>query len=203
MENISLLVKLLSTIVLLIAVRCIYRLTLHPLARFPGPKLAGLSSIYAMIWDLPVSTSYIKNFGKWHDQYGPIIRIMPNQLHIRDMDAYNQVFKSGTKFSKDGSLYEYPFLNGSFFTKLATKEAKPHRDLYMPYFSRGNVQKMEPIIREHLAKFLAGLDEACSAEKAVDLSLGFRCLAADSLMRYCYDKPFGALDYPEFRFPMM
>jgi hypothetical protein len=84
--------------------KCIYRVTLHPLTQFPGPPLAGLSSLYAMSWDFPVETSYSENFAKWHDQYGPVIRIEPNHLHIRDMAAYNQVFKVGTKFNRNPAI---------------------------------------------------------------------------------------------------
>lgn len=195
--------RLLAIAVLFVAAKWIYRITLHPLAKFPGPRLAALTSMYAMSYDFPIETSYIKNFARWHEQYGPIIRIEPNHLHVLDMDAYNQVFKVGTKFNRDPAIYSFPFTKGGFFNKLAVKEAKPHRDLYVPYFSRVNVQKMEPIIREHLSNFLSKLDDASRVGKDVDLTLGFRCLVADTIMRYSYDKPFGALDFPDFEYPMM
>lgn len=183
--------------------KCIYRVTLHPLAKIPGPPLAGLSSLYAMSWDLPVATSYSENFAKWHDQYGPIIRIEPNHLHVRDMDACNQVFKVGTKFNRDPAMYSFPFTKGSLFNKLVVKEGKLHRDLYVPYFSKTNVVKMEYFIKEQLTKFMGILDHAYAAGKTVDLTLGYRCLVADTLMTYCYDKPFGAVDAESFEFPMM
>ena len=156
-----------------------------------------------MSYDLPIETSYIKEFPKWHEKYGPIVRIEPNHLHIRDMDAYNQVFKIGTKFDRDPAIYSFPFTKGSFFNKLTVKEAKPHRDMYFPYFSRAAVNRLEPIIKQQLSKFVAKLEQAASDSRPVDLSLGFRCLTADSLMHYSYDKPFGALDAPDFEFPMI
>lgn len=204
MFDLSTSLKALATVFFLIATRWIYRITLHPLAKFPGPKLAAMTSIYSMSYDLPLRTSYVKQFAKWHQQYAsPIIRIEPNHLHILDMDAYNQVFRVGTPFSRDPAMYSFPFTKGGLFNKLTVKEVKPHRDLYMPYFSRQNVQKMEPIIRDHLSKFLIKLDEASYARHEVDLSLGFRCLNADTVMRYAFDKPYGALGSPNFEFPMM
>ena len=183
--------------------KCIYRITFHPLAKFPGPPLAGMTRLYAMSWDIPIATSYSDNFAKWHDRYGSVIRIEPNHLHIRDLDAYNQVFKIGTKFNRDPAIYGLPFTRGSFFNKLIVREGKAHRDLYVPYFSKANVNKMEYMIREHMSNFLKVLDQACTAGKEVDLSLGYRCLTADTLMSYLYDKPFGAIEYPDFKFPMM
>lgn len=192
-----------SSLLLLALGRWIYRLTLHPLAKFPGPKLAAISSAYAMSWDLPVPTSYIKNFPAWHDKYGPIIRIEPNHLHIRDVDAYNEVFKIGTKFDRDPALYSFPFTRGSFFNKLSVKGAKPHRDMYAPYFSRANVMNLEGVIKEHLGAFLTRIEGYSSAGKPVDLSRGYRCLLADTIMKYSYNKPYGAIASPDFKFPML
>lgn len=188
---------------LLLVGRWIYRLTLHPLAKVPGPKLAAMSSAYAMSWDLPYESSYIRNFAKWHAQHGPIIRIEPNHVHVLDTEAYDKVFKIGTKFYRDPAIYSFPFTKGGFFNKLHVKEAKPHRDLYMPYFSRSSVQTLEPAIRDHLQAFLDKIGEAADAGRPVDLTRGFRCLVADTVMRYSYDQPFGALQAPDFEFPML
>lgn len=50
--------------------RAIYRLTLHPLARFPGPRLAAVTSLYGANLDLRTNTSYIKILPELHDKYG-------------------------------------------------------------------------------------------------------------------------------------
>lgn len=191
------------TSILFILGRWVYRLTLHPLAKFPGPKLAAMTSMYAMYWDLPVKSSYSKQFPRWHDKYGPIIRIEPNHLHIRDLDAYNEVFKIGTKFNRDPVIYSFPYTKGSFFNKLSVSEAKPHRDMYLPYFSRAAVSKLEGVIKEHLGMFLKKIEEASTNAEPLDLTRGFRCLVADTLMRYSYDKPYGAIAVPEFKHPML
>jgi hypothetical protein len=89
------------------------------------------------------------------------------------------------------------------FNKLVVKEGKLHRDLYVPYFSKTNVVKLEYLIKEQLAKFMGKLDDAHATGKSVDLTLEYRCLVADTLMTYCYDKPFGAIEAEDFAFPMM
>ena len=64
-------------------VLCIYRLTLHPLSKYPGPKLAGITSWYSTFsvarGDLHEQTH------KWHTRYGTILRApgSASQLYIR------------------------------------------------------------------------------------------------------------------------
>jgi cytochrome P450 len=182
--------------------RWVYRLTLHPIANIPGPRLAALSSIYAMTWDWR-HKSYIKNFKKWHDEYGPVVRIEPNHIHILDIEAYNKVFSIGTKFQRDPRLYKIETLKEGFFPKLHVRDAKPHKDLYQPYFSRAAVSRLEPIIREHLTIFLDRISSMAQKGETIDLSRGFTSLTADTIMRYSYDRPFGALNQPGFVHPIL
>ena len=53
-----------------VVLRSIYRLTLHPLAKFPGPKLAAVTNIYGASYDLPMDSSYVKLMPDMHDKYG-------------------------------------------------------------------------------------------------------------------------------------
>jgi len=61
-------------------VRAIYRLTLHPLAKFPGPKIAAITSLYQASFDISRSPCFVKILPKLHDRYGPIIRTAPNGI---------------------------------------------------------------------------------------------------------------------------
>jgi hypothetical protein len=55
-----------------VVLRSIYRLTLHPLAKFPGPKLAAVTSLYGASYDLPKNSSYVKVMPALHDKYGSL-----------------------------------------------------------------------------------------------------------------------------------
>ena len=60
------------SLVLFEASKIIYRLTLHPLASFPGPKLAAATNFYAAYYDLICKGTLIKQIPDWHDKYGGI-----------------------------------------------------------------------------------------------------------------------------------
>jgi hypothetical protein len=50
--------------------KALYRVTLHPLAKFPGPKLAALSYKYEFYYDGIKDGSYTSEIARMHDRYG-------------------------------------------------------------------------------------------------------------------------------------
>ncbi|KAH7327080.1 cytochrome P450 [Rhexocercosporidium sp. MPI-PUGE-AT-0058] len=80
---------LLSSTVLYFLGLIIYRLTLHPLAKYPGPflaKITDLDNVYHVwMWDRHV------NFMKCHEKYGPIYRYGPNRLSFNTSSALHSI----------------------------------------------------------------------------------------------------------------
>lgn len=50
----------------------VYRLTLHPLAKFPGPKLAGATSLYEHYYDAIKGGVFLFEIERLHEIYGKI-----------------------------------------------------------------------------------------------------------------------------------
>jgi hypothetical protein len=48
----------------------IYRLTFHPLAKFPGPKLAGMTYWYECYYDVIKWGQYTNRIQAMHERYG-------------------------------------------------------------------------------------------------------------------------------------
>ena len=76
----------------------LYRITLHPLAGFPGPKLAAWTSLYETYYGAFKDGEWIfKQYKDIHPKYGPIVRTRPNFLHISDPDTFFEVCPSSTE----------------------------------------------------------------------------------------------------------
>lgn len=60
----------------------LYRITFHPLTAFPGPKLAALSYKYEFYFDGILGGQYTAEISRMHEQYGPIVRINPDEVRI-------------------------------------------------------------------------------------------------------------------------
>ena len=48
----------------------LYRLYFHPLAGFPGPKLAGLTQWYEFYWNVILPGQFTFHLQDLHDRYG-------------------------------------------------------------------------------------------------------------------------------------
>jgi hypothetical protein len=57
-------------------VLAIYRLYFHPLAKFPGPRLAALTNGYEFYYDAIKGGMYLKKIEKLHEKYGSLIIIL-------------------------------------------------------------------------------------------------------------------------------
>lgn len=59
-----------ATFALYLVALYVYRLFLHPLARFPGPKLAAATSWYEAYFEIVLKGQYTAQISRLHDQYG-------------------------------------------------------------------------------------------------------------------------------------
>lgn len=60
----------LVALVLLLVAKVIYQLYFHPLAKFPGPKLAAITTWYEGYYDIIKKGRYTFELARLHDKYG-------------------------------------------------------------------------------------------------------------------------------------
>lgn len=58
-----------------------YRLYFHPLAKFPGPKLAGLTNWYARYFDVYHKCQFYHEVNRLHQKYGRSVMIKTSFTH--------------------------------------------------------------------------------------------------------------------------
>jgi hypothetical protein len=90
--------------ILYLAGLVIYRLHFHPLADYPGPKLAAATVWYEFYYDGVQRGRYTFKIQEMHDKYGPIVRISPEELHCNDPSFIDTLYAGG---SVRRDKYEY------------------------------------------------------------------------------------------------
>ncbi|KAL9609721.1 MAG: hypothetical protein Q9167_005529 [Letrouitia subvulpina] len=74
-----------------------YRVYFSPLAKFPGPRLAALTTWYQGYYDVFCRGQYVWRIKEMHARYGPIVRINPHEIHINDPEFIDEIFAGPSK----------------------------------------------------------------------------------------------------------
>ncbi|KAJ5317205.1 hypothetical protein PENANT_c059G08193 [Penicillium antarcticum] len=194
--------KLLSAFLLLLLiyiVGCIlYNLHIHPLSRYPGPKLAAITPLVHLLWD--IQGKQHSTMKALHDKYGDVVRIAPNALVYRAATAWKDIYghrKKGHKiFLKDPALYA-PTPNG--VNAIITANEEDHsrmRRLLTHAFSNQALRAQEEILQKYADMFISKLQETLgsSASKDLDITRWFNFTTFDLIGDLAFGEPFGCLD---------
>ncbi|KAL2010760.1 hypothetical protein VTN00DRAFT_6567 [Thermoascus crustaceus] len=168
--------------------KCVYNLYLHPLSKFPGPKLAAIGSFYEFYYDVIRDGTYLWGIEKMHRKYGPIVRVTAKELHIHDPQYYNNVYAGGgrrvNKDPESAAAYTVPR------DSIATVDHDLHRvrrGMMSPYFSKRPVIGLEPVIHERIGRLSMRLEKSMHQGQVIDLDSAF---AADIVTCYFYGSHF-------------
>ncbi|KAI4220486.1 MAG: hypothetical protein L6R36_007588 [Xanthoria steineri] len=175
--------------VYLIAGGC-YRLYFSPLAKFPGPRLAALTHWVEFYYDLVKGGRFQHQIGEWHQQYGPIIRINPNELHIQDTDFYDQLYRRENKLDKYPGQTKMFGVPGVLVASDSHEVHRRRRVPLAPFFSRKAVSEMSSVIEERLKALSGRIRDFQNSGTAMPLGLGYVALTTDIISEYaladCY-----------------
>ncbi|KAK8859684.1 benzoate 4-monooxygenase cytochrome P450 [Apiospora arundinis] len=124
--------------------RAAYLLLFHPLAKFPGPKLAALTSWYEAYYDV-TGGRFPDALTELHLIYGPIIRVRADQLHIKDAEFYGELYVSGAKRRTSTLAIDHTGLGvADSIPNMANHELHHmRRKPVESFFSRQSVTRME------------------------------------------------------------
>lgn len=99
----------LSTLLLAVVAR---RVLFHPLSHIPGPKLAAVSNAW---YAYHVKHGLTAEMGqRLHRQYGPVVRVGPNEVWFNTKEAFDTIYCEPYRFSRNG----YAFSNDKIGTGL-------------------------------------------------------------------------------------
>ncbi|KAJ5246741.1 hypothetical protein N7468_001724 [Penicillium chermesinum] len=184
MDSSTILIYVTPALVLFLGWRAyliVHRLYWHPLASFPGPKLPAATFLYEFYYDVIKGGMYIWEIERMHERYGPIVRINPRELHIKDSHYYDEIYAGGSqKRAKD------PQFTVAF--------GAPHLLLALNYFSKRSISYLTPLIHERLDLLTQRFEYAFVNSRVLHLELDFAALTADIITQYCYGWSYGYLD---------
>ncbi|KAI0970361.1 cytochrome P450 [Xylaria arbuscula] len=180
----------------------IYRLFFHPLRHVPGPKLAALTQWVETYHECfkPPGGQFMWEYQKWHEKYGPIVRISPNEVHIQDIRFYDTLYANSRHSDKLKHL-EHRFNNE--LATFATAEHRVHRTrraAINPFFSKRKIAQHSPNIQNIMDKLCERVKtEFLQNGNVLNLSNMWGAFNGDIVVGYCLEKSYDFIMKPDFR----
>ncbi|KAL2068442.1 hypothetical protein VTL71DRAFT_16540 [Oculimacula yallundae] len=139
----------------------IYRLTLHPYAKYPGPFLGKLTNLYA------VYHAYIGDVHSdvegCHLTYGKFVRYRPNAILVNSVQGFHDIYGNGKKIRK-AEGYKVHGRNNLLGIQDKTKYAR-YKKIFQQGFSDAMNREHEPKVIRIIDTFIEQIanDETPSA----------------------------------------
>ncbi|KAM3072433.1 hypothetical protein ACMFMG_009234 [Clarireedia jacksonii] len=170
----------------------IYRLFLHPLAGFPGRKFAATTKWYEFYYDIfkAPGGQFAWEIDRMHDEYGPIVRVNPDEIHIKDPGFY-KVLYAGNPTHRD----KYPPAAGMSGTTLGTFGTIEHdihrkrRAANSYFFSLKAIAEAEGLIQERIQELCGVLHRSFVQNEVIELKLKFIAYTTDTVCQYVFAEP--------------
>ncbi|KAK7545388.1 cytochrome P450 71A23 [Phyllosticta citricarpa] len=172
-----------------------YNLFLHPLRKYPGPKLWAISR-------LPWNWVNLHGRLAWrlrelHQQYGPVVRIAPDELSYTTSGAWKKIYgQRSPEFSKalDGRGLAPPSING--IKGIVTEDQDRHarlRRAIAPAFSERALRDQEGYLQAHTDNLMNQLKKRCY-EGPQDVVKWFSLTTFDVISDLAFGQPAGCLN---------
>lgn len=187
-----------STLLLLVAALfayllyiVVYRLLFHPLAHIPGPLLPRLTSWHECYYDLVLGGKHPWELKRMHEVYGPILRPVPNEVHINDPDFLDVIYATR---NRNQALSLGLLVDESIGAAEDYNLHKLRRDALNPYFSAKSVMSMEGLLCAKRDKLAAIFEDAVRSGKVMNVSDATFAFSNDVVRSFCFGSDNGLLD---------
>ncbi|GME40427.1 hypothetical protein PFICI_06539 [Neofusicoccum parvum] len=172
----------------------LYNLFFHPLRSYPGPWYTGASILWYQLHvfkgDLPFVIHSL------HRQYGPVVRIAPNELSYTDVRAWKDIYghRLGVpEFAKDPSQNFEGHAHPSIIHANREQHAALRR-LLSHAFSDKSLREQEPVLHSYVHMLIERLREHSeSGPKALDLVNWYNFTTFDIIGHLAFAEPFDCL----------
>ncbi|KAF2970083.1 hypothetical protein GQX73_g3437 [Xylaria multiplex] len=166
----------------------IYRLFFHPLAKFPGPKIAASTKWFEFYYDVVKQPGgqFFQELNRMHD--GPIVRPNPDEIHIRDPAFFEILYAPNPTIR-----HKYPPASEMAGVPLGTQGTVDHhvhkhrRMANARMFSKRAVASAQGLIHEHIKELLGIFEAHCGTDKPLELQTVLLAYTTDIVYDYMFD----------------
>ena len=181
------LTSLLAVSTILLLSRCVYCLTVHPLSHIPGPFLPKLTSLWLYYHAYIGDEATIIH--KAHKQYGPLLRVSPNEIDISDADAVVPIYVAKGGFPK-APCYANFDIDGhkTIFSTTDNDYRTPRAKAVVPMFSTKSIRDNEAGLYGCMDRMVHRMQEEAHTRNPVNVLNLSRSLAVDVVSTHLFQE---------------
>lgn len=183
---------------------------MHPLARYPGPRLAAITDIYLTYYAYRGSRHLA--FHRAHETYGPYVRIGPNTLSVNTNTALKTIYGFRSNVRKADFYTAFP-ANKKTVNVHSSIDKMQHarkRRVLSHAFSDSAIKSLERYILANVRTACRLLEESITAAAQDEKKQGWgnswnvanwcNWMVFDIMGDLVFGKAFGMLESPANRF---
>ncbi|KAK5625850.1 hypothetical protein RRF57_001566 [Xylaria bambusicola] len=172
----------------------------HPLARYPGSKIAAIStSSWEFYWNYYHNGRMLFEIERLHEVFGPVIRIGVNDLHVSDPEIYQDLTRTNSGFTKDVGFYLTISLPGTSIGETDPEKHRVRRKVLSPALSGRRVQELAPAILQKTKELLARFENASDASSSICVTSAAKAFTMDIISKIVLGQELGCVADPAFR----
>ena len=130
---------------------------------------------------------------------GPVVRINPRELHIKDPYFYDEIYApSSRKREKDPKFVTVFGFPDSMVATVGHDLHRFRRGLLNNFFSKKSILELSPIMHEKESKLMQRFEKANQDNTVLQLDDAFAAFTADMISQYSWSVSFRFLDDEHF-----
>ncbi|KAL3427036.1 fatty acid synthase alpha subunit reductase [Phlyctema vagabunda] len=179
----------------------IYRLYLHPLAKYPGPILGRLTNLYGgyQSW----KGTFHEDVSNCHKKYGNIVRYAPNRILFNTTGGLQDIYGHRSNVIKSTIYNQMVHRAPNILTQRDKAQHAVRRRVMSYGFSENALRGFEPLIRAPIDKFceklLLSAGNANAWSEPFNVSKWCDYLTFDIMTAVIFSRSYNALDLVDKR----
>ncbi|PSN69578.1 cytochrome P450 [Corynespora cassiicola Philippines] len=186
---------LFATAFVYFGVHAVYNLFFHPLAKFPGPKLAAISNLwYAYYW---TNGRWALALAKAHEKYGDVVRTSPNELSFATAESYRDIYGHASKGRRPFLKSDFYSANGRPISIVSARDPLEHRTQRQSLsaaFSSKALRDQEEVVHKYVDMFIDQIGKLGAPDtKGINTTEAFNWLTFDIIGDLTFGESFDAV----------
>ena len=169
---------------------------MHPLARFPGPKLRAISRLPQVFSGIRGRQPF--DVRDLHQIYGGVVRIAPDTLSFITPGSWNDIYGHGS--TRQFPRYGYARLRPDVHNLLTApdEDHARQRSAFSHAFSEKAIRAQEPLIDGYIEQFMDQLQRKAESHLEIDMVKWLEFLTFDIIGDLALSTKFGCIESSDY-----